>query len=212
MKKIDVSILVPVFNGQKFIGRCLRSLNRQVTDLNYEIVVVDDGSTDLTSYAIGQFGRDVKTITHKHNLGLPAALNSGLKVAKGEYFVRVDADDFVNKWFIQFLYEFLTRNSHLDAVACDYLLVDENEAVLSRENAEQSPIACGLMFKTNQVLALGGYDESFRYLEDKEFRTRFDKKFNSGYLEIPLYRYRRHRANLTNNVEEMERYRKRLNH
>lgn len=210
MKKIDVSILVPVFNGEKFIGRCLRSLNRQVTDLNYEIVVVDDGSTDLTSYAIGQFGRDVKTMTHKQNLGLPTALNSGLKVAKGEYFVRVDADDFVNKWFIQFLYEFLTRNSHLDAVACDYLLVDENEDVLSRENAEQSPIACGLMFKTNQVLALGGYNESFRYLEDKEFRTRFDQKFNSGYLAIPLYRYRRHQANLTNNVEEMERYHKRL--
>lgn len=208
MSKVVLSVLIPVFNGDEYIGRCLRSVLRQETELNYEIILVDDGSTDLTSYAIAQFGKDVRTIRHNENRGLPAALNTGLSIVEGKYLVRVDVDDYVNKWFIQFLYEYLTRNDEFDAVACDYLIVDEQENILTRESAETSPIACGILFKTQNLRDLGGYNEEFRLLEDKEFRVRFDSRFQVGFLRIPLYRYRKHSSNITNDKIQISKYEK----
>ena len=71
MKKI--SVIVAVYNQEKYIGRCLRSLIRQtIPKQNYEIIVIDDGSIDKTSYALEQFYGDIKVISHDNNRGLPA--------------------------------------------------------------------------------------------------------------------------------------------
>lgn len=206
-----VSVIVPVFNEEKYIGRCLRSLLHQsLMHSDYEIIVVNDGSTDNTSYAVSLFCDPsegvVRYLEKPTNDGLPAALNLAIKEAKSDLIVRVDADDFVNKNFLNFLCYFLKQNTHYDAVACDYLLVDDEETVIERMNCSDNPIGCGILFQKHQLLDVGLYDEEFLWQEEKDLRIRFLEKYRISRLELPLYRYRRHEANITNNVNKMEQY------
>lgn len=203
-----VSVIVAAYNQERFIGRCLRSLLHQtVLPHDYEVIVVDDGSTDKTAYALSlftdRFDAPIKIITNESNLGLPASLNCGIKAARGRYIVRVDSDDFVNANFINFLQFYLESNDYADAVACDYLLVDDAENVLERVDCMAAPIACGIMFRKNQLLEVGLYDEAFRCHEERDLRIRFEKKYKIHRLELPLYRYRRHENNITNNTDQM---------
>ena len=206
-----ISVIVPVFNQEKFIGRCLRSLLHQtIAHEKYEIIVVNDGSTDRTPYALELFHDAINIITNSTNIGLPASLNRGITAARSTYIVRVDADDYVNQNFLNFLYVYLDQNRYADAVACDYLLVNDAEDVLERANCIERPIACGIMFKKEQLIDIGMYDESFRWQEDRDLRIRFEKKYSVNRLELPLYRYRRHDNNITNDTDAMERHRQKL--
>ena len=210
-----ISVIVAAFNQERFIGRCLRSLlNQSIPHEHYEIIVINDGSSDLTRYALELFcdpkNSVVRVITNETNLGLPASLNKGIAVARAPYLVRVDADDFVNKNFLNFLHYYLETNPKADAVACDYLLVNDAENVIERSDCIASPIACGIMFRKDQIIEIGLYDEDFRYQEDRDFRIRFDKKYIVSQLAIPLYRYRRHHNNITNDVLEMDRFKRQL--
>ena len=206
-----VSVIVAAYNQEKYIGRCLRSLlDQTLSKEDYEIIVVNDGSTDKTSYALELFQEAISIITNKQNQGLPASVNAGILAANAPYIVRVDADDYVNRNFLNFLYFFLDQNLRMDAVACDYWLVNDAEDWLERMNCDSHPIACGVMFRREQLLEIGMYDEAFRCHEDIELRLRFEKKFQVHRLELPLYRYRRHNNNLTNNLDTMEVYRQNL--
>ncbi len=203
-----VSVVVAAYNEEKFIGRCLRSLLHQTLSLDdYEIIVVNDGSTDRTGYALELFHDAIHTVTNAQNIGLPAAINKGIMAAKAEYIVRVDADDYVNTNFLNFLSFFLDQNANIDAVACDYWLFNDTEEWLERVDCSQEPIACGIMFRKQQLIDIGMYDETFRCHEDKDLRIRFEKKHAITRIELPLYRYRRHENNLTNNDEAMEEHR-----
>lgn len=206
-KSPAVSVLVPVFNQERFIGRCLRSLLAQHYPRDdFEIIVIDDGSTDRTPYALELFHDEVTLIRNEKNGGLPAAINQGIKAAKSPYVVRVDSDDYVNANFISLLQMFLGANRYMDAVACDYLLVDDQEEVLARKNCMEHPIACGIMFRIEQLIDIGMYDEQFLVQEDRDLRIRFLKKYEIHRLELPLYRYRRHENNITNNTEAMNQH------
>jgi glycosyltransferase involved in cell wall biosynthesis len=203
-----ISVIVAVFNQERFIGRCLRSLLDQVMPLqDYEIIVVNDGSDDRTKYALELFcdpyDSVVRVITNETNRGLPASINLGLHASRAPYVIRVDSDDFVNTHFLSFLQFYLEANDCMDAVACDYLLIDDEERVLDRGNCVDDPIACGIMFRKEQLFDIGLYDESFRCHEERELRIRFEKKYKIHRLELPLYRYRRHDNNITNNCEDM---------
>lgn len=202
-----ISVIVPAYNQDKYIGRCLRSLMSQVLPReHFEIIVIDDGSTDRTAYAIELFKEEICLIRNETNLGLPAALNQGVLSAKASYVVRVDADDYVNDHFLTILNMFLSANHYMDAVACDYFLVDDREEVIARKNCLDDPIACGIMFRIEQLIDIGLYDENFLLHEDRDLRIRFLKKYNICRLELPLYRYRRHENNMTNDTEAMSRH------
>ena len=206
-----VSVIVAAYNQEKFIGRCLRSLLHQTLPQDsYEIIVVNDGSTDRTPYALELFHDAIHTITNEKNMGLPAAINCGIKVAQAQYIVRVDADDYVNANFLNFLHFFLDQNPDMDAIACDYWLFNDTEEWLERVDCSRRPIACGILFRKQQLIDIGMYDETFRCHEDQDLRIRFEKKYTVSRLELPLYRYRRHENNLTNNAEAMEHHRQGL--
>ena len=103
-----VSIIVAAYNEEKYIGRCLRSLlNQTMPQDQYEIIVVNDGSTDRTNFALELFHDAIRPITNSQNIGLPASINKGILASKAPYVVRVDADDYVNTNFLNFLYFFL---------------------------------------------------------------------------------------------------------
>ncbi len=201
-KKADVTVIIPTYNHEKFIGRCIRSLlNQNIENNLLEIIVINDGSTDGTSKILELYKDEIKIIENKTNKGLPASLNKAIRLARSPFIVRVDSDDYVNENFINLLHMFLLNNDDIDAVACDYFKVDEKGNIIRRVSCEEDPIACGIMFRIEQLIDIGLYDENFILHEEKELRYRFTKKYEITRLQLPLYRYRQHQSNITKDLE-----------
>ncbi len=197
MESKVISVVIPVYNQEKYVERCLRSVFNQNIDKDlYEVIVVNDGSTDNSLKILEKYSDLINLINHEKNKGLPSALNNGIQSCKSKYVVRVDSDDYVNSNFLNFLYSYISINE-VDAVACDYLLVDENENIISKKNCNTDPIGCGIMFQYDHLINLGLYNENFLINEEIEFRNRFTKNYKINRLEIPLYRYRQHDTNIT---------------
>jgi glycosyltransferase involved in cell wall biosynthesis len=207
MGSITISVIIAARNQEKYIGRCIRSiLNQTYPREMYEVIVINDASDDKTSYALDIFGHEIKVITNPKRLGLPGSLNKGIRSARGHYIVRLDGDDYVNSEYINILEKFLSNNTYMDAVACDYLLVDDSENEIKRGNFYEEPIGCGIMFRLEQMIDVGLYDDGFQSHEDKDLMIRFLKKYSVHRVELPLYRYRKHGSNMTNDSKIMDQY------
>jgi glycosyltransferase involved in cell wall biosynthesis len=197
----DVAVVMAAHNEERYIERALRScISQSAAKGLFEIFVIDDGSTDATRRIAESFG-GIHVLSNEAQLGLPASLNRGLKAAHSRFVVRVDADDYVHSDFIKVLSLFLDLNPYMDAVACDYLIVDEHEEHVEHVNCEERPIGCGVMFRKERLIELGLYDESFLMAEDLDLRLRFEQEWKMHRVELPLYRYRRHGENMTSDVD-----------
>jgi glycosyltransferase involved in cell wall biosynthesis len=206
------SILITAYNVEKYIGRSLRSALSQSVDRNsYEIIVVNDCSTDRTRFALEVFEDEIRLVHNETRIGLPSSLNRGIRRAKGQFIVRVDGDDYVHRDFLKILELHLRLNEEIDAVACDYFLVDDEEHILGRKDCMAEPIACAIMFRIEQLIDIGLYDEDFLCREDEDLRLRFLKKYQIERIKLPLYRYRKHENNMTNDAERMHYFQGMLN-
>ena len=114
MSQLDmlVSIIVPAYNAQLHLAECLDSLLKQ-TYSNLQIIVVDDGSTDNTAVICDEYRKKDERIVviHKSNGGLSDARNAGIEIAKGKYITLIDSDDYVEKDYVQFLYQLIKENN-----------------------------------------------------------------------------------------------------
>jgi glycosyltransferase involved in cell wall biosynthesis len=206
----DVAVIMAAHNEEKYVERALRScLAQSAPDDLYQVILVDDGSTDATRKIVESFRGRVLVLANEVQLGLPASLNRGLKAAHCRYVVRVDADDYVHADFIRVLTLFLDLNPHMDAVACDYYTVDGREEHLEHVNCLERPIGCGIMFRKDRLIELGLYDESFLMAEDLDLRLRFEQRWKMHRVELPLYRYRLHGENMTSDAHRYREHRER---
>jgi glycosyltransferase involved in cell wall biosynthesis len=206
----DVAVVMAAHNEEPYIERALRScLSQSVPRDFFDVVVVDDGSTDATRRIVDSFDDEIVVLSNETQLGLPASLNRGLKAAHSRFVVRVDADDYVHHDFLRVLSLFLELNPHMDAVACDYYTVDEHEEHLEHVNCLDRPIGCGVMFRKERLIELGLYDESFLMAEDLDLRLRFERRWRMHRVELPLYRYRLHGANMTSDAETYQAHQER---
>ncbi|MCO4542854.1 Exopolysaccharide biosynthesis transcriptional activator EpsA [Streptococcus infantarius subsp. infantarius] len=106
-----ISVIVPVYNVESYLERCINSLLNQ-TYSNLEIILIDDGSTDRSGQICDQYkNRDEFVVIHKENAGLGMARNTGLDVATGKYIIFVDSDDYIDNNMIQSLYEEIQKTS-----------------------------------------------------------------------------------------------------
>lgn len=194
-----VSVVVCAFNEERFIGSCLRSLVSQSVDFEYEIVVVDDASDDATGEAVEPFLRNgnISLQRNSSQLGIGASANAGILSSRGRFVVRVDADDYVSESFLSMLIVTARETSSelVRAVRCDYTVVDENGLTIARRNSEEFPIACGILWERDAMVAVGLYSKGRRVHEDVEFEARFESMFKIHRLSVPLYRYRFHARN-----------------
>src|SRR3990167_2726537 len=100
---IKVSIIITCYNLENYISRSINScLNQTMNKNDYEIIVVDDCSSD-NSWSIIQNKNNIISIRHEINKGVGASTNTALKVAKGEYIIKVDGDDFIDENLIFFM-------------------------------------------------------------------------------------------------------------
>ena len=196
----DVSIIICNYNYGKYISRAIRSCLAQ-RNVNLEIIVVDDCSTDDSIDKILSFGDDVKLIKNPKNLGVAESSNVGINAARGRFVIRVDSDDFVNKDMCYFLITYLESNMDAFCVSCDYWLVDDNENKIERKYAKVDNVSCGILYRKDQLINLGGYNTKMRHREEEELRKRLGTEYKVHNLEIPFYRYRMHQNNKTKTNE-----------
>lgn len=195
-----ISVIIPVYNCASWIARSLRSiLDQSLSRNDYEIIVVNDGSTDNLIEVIEPYMDDIVFINQEQNKGLPFSLNQGILKSRGRFVIRLDGDDYVHRDYLKIPYMFLTLNPEMDAVAVDYIKVDEQENVLSRNNCLEDPIGCAIMFRHEQLVSLGLYNENQKLHEEKELMFRFRKKHSLTRIPLPLYRYRDRQGSLSKN-------------
>ena len=200
MSNPDVSIIITNYNYGKFLARSIRSCISQ-RNVKNEVIVVDDCSTDNSLEVLEPFKKDITIIENKKNLGVAGSSNAGIKAAKGQFVIRVDADDFVNKDMSYFMKTYLEANHDAFCVSCDYYLINNHEEVIERKYAEKDNISCGIMYRRDLLLQFGGYDDSMRHREEEELRKRLGEFYKIHHLKIPFYIYRMHNSNKTKEPE-----------
>tara|TARA_B100001093_G_scaffold499688_1_gene549220 strand:+ start:2402 stop:3055 length:654 start_codon:yes stop_codon:yes gene_type:complete len=203
----QISVIIPTYNHELYIGRCIRSLLKQsIPRRDFEIIIVNDCSIDNTREILETFSEDIRYFENEKNSGLAFSLNSGIKKAKGQFIIRVDSDDYVHWDYLKILSMHLQMNHDFDAVACDYTIVDDKQNEIERRNSSEMPIGCGIMFRLKDLIEIGLYDESFRINEEKDLRIRFLKKYKISRIALPLYRYHHHGKNITANKKNVTYY------
>lgn len=203
-----VSLIITTHNYAQFVERAIRSgLDQSMDPNDFEIIVINDASTDNTKEVLANYESEIRIFHLEENVGLAGARNFGIKKAKGQFIVFLDADDYIHRDLLKVQKLFLDENNALDAVSADYYLVDERGARIKHVNAEENPIACGIMFRKDFLHNIGLYDEKFRAREEEDLRIRWTSKYNIYNLIVPLYRYRMHDSNLTKNADAMDKHR-----
>ncbi|WP_342757099.1 glycosyltransferase [Kineothrix sedimenti] len=134
-----VSIIVPVYNGEEYVERCINSLLAQTYE-NVEIIIIDDGSTDRSGQTCDTFSEKydkIKTI-HVENTGVSAARNRGIDEAKGYYISFVDVDDYLETDTLDYLINILEETGS-DIAGCNFhtFLDEQEKQILPKENANK---------------------------------------------------------------------------
>lgn len=208
MKPI-ISVIVPAYNAESTIERCLKSILTQ-TYQNLEVLVINDGSTDNTEKKILKICNDderVKLFSIR-NSGVSHARNLGIDNAKGDYITFVDSDDFIEKEMYQILLG-LIENYNVKIAHCSYQNTDENGKLISvvggknrtiRQNHDEAMICLlegkyfsgGLWNKLyhSSLFSQCRLDETIKYSEDILLNYQlFDQVEASVYIDSPLYNY-----------------------
>lgn len=198
----DISILIVNYNREQYLERCLRSCIDQILfNKSFEIIFVDDGSTDNSLRIAKKFSSAVKIFSLKKNKGIALASNFAIKKSTGKYFVRVDSDDFINKHCINNLAHIIEHNPELAFVYSDHYRVDEfgfKEKLVRLDSQEKiKNHGAGILFNKDIFLKYGGYNENLMEAEDYEIISKIMKKEKFFYLPIPLYRYYIHKNNIS---------------
>lgn len=127
MLLVKYSFIVPIYNVEKYLNRCIDSLLAQ-TYRDFEIVLIDDGSTDSSGAIADRYVEkfsSIITVEHQENKGLGGARNTGIDLAKGNYLVMVDSDDYVSEHLLEVVDRYLIQYDS-DLLIFDYIVEEEN--------------------------------------------------------------------------------------
>lgn len=204
---IDVSIIITNYNKGALLERAVRSATGQILlRKSIEVIIVDDASTDNSLDKFLDLYDQVKIIRHDQNCGVAAASNTGIKAAKGKYWMRLDADDYLSQMSVQYMSTILDNNHDISFVYADHLRItsDTKKPELIKLDSIKKLLmhGAGVLFRKDILDQNGGYDDSLRNCEDYDLIARLLKNgFKGHYLPIPLYRYFVQRDGLTSNED-----------
>lgn len=191
-----VSIVIPCWNAGKHLAGLLDSLRSQ-TFQDFETILVDDGSSDPeTLDAVAALPPDI-TVVRQENMGLPAARNTGLRVARGEYVFPLDCDDRIEPAFLAKGVALLDARPDIDFMFTDMTLVGARSGTLERsfnrfDQLFLNQLPYALLMRRGAWQSVGGYDETMRAgYEDWDFNLRLIQTGSTGQrLAEPLFVYR----------------------
>lgn len=196
-----VSVILPVYNGGRFLEAALESLRDQ-TYTNFEVIVINDGSNDNSMEIIETFHMPNMRIFSQQNQGLPATLNRGIKLALGEYIARMDQDDVSDPDRLEMQAKYLMLHPDIGVVGTGYKLIDTAGKILgirqppcSPQQVERmlfvgNPLVHGsVMFRKEMIEQFGYYSER-ETLEDYHLWSRLAGNVKMVNLPNVLYSYR----------------------
>lgn len=200
-----ISIIVPIYNVQEYLYKCIESILNQ-SYKNIEVILIDDGSVDKSPIICDDFAAldNRIVVIHTQNKGVSSARNLGMNVAKGKYVGFVDADDYIEKDMFKILYEKIKKDNS-DMVMCDvyientkksiYKIYDENyifnKDLMAKNLFNNSGFnwLCNKLFKM-EIVQYITLNESIHMGEDILFICEYICKGSKySYISIPLYHY-----------------------
>ena len=213
-----ISIIIPVYNAGNHIIRCLNSIINQ-TYSNIEVIIIDDGSSDLSGSICDSYARkyDYIQIIHKKNEGVSIARQIGIKHSKGVYSIHVDADDYIDKYEIEkMVNKALKYNA--DIVVCDYLFEYKKNKFAYKKGMKDSCTAIdflkqiydGVFIGTlwNKLIKTSLYNNIIfpkrcNYCEDVYILTQIlSKDITINYINEALYHYCYNASSLTRKTDK----------
>jgi glycosyltransferase involved in cell wall biosynthesis len=218
---ILVSIVIPVYNGERYLSYTLDSVLAQ-THKNIEIIVIDDGSTDDTKDILESYSAKYPVIrtVHKTNSGVSVARNSGWEIAKGQFISFLDADDIWTPENLDLKLDFLINHPNAFGVTSQCEIMDEKN-IRKGEIKKGDPnvnlediliwkgnyitIPSGILFKWETMKLLNGFNPDLSNNADQEILMRALKTQGSFHtLQQTTWYYRRHSDNMSSNLNLME--------
>ncbi|SFB05222.1 glycosyltransferase family 2 protein [Selenomonas ruminantium] len=201
-----VSIVLPTYNGEENIEAAITSVLQQTYN-NWELIIVNDCSTDNTLQLIQKFaGIDsrIKILNNTSNQKLPQTLNNGFAVAKGEYYTWTSDDNMYRPQAIKTLVKALEDNSEADMVYSNYTNIDTEGNVISQSKlGKPNELVCGntigasFLYKREIANIIGNYDTNLFLAEDYDYWLRIYTHGNIIHIDDDLYLYRRHAGSLS---------------
>lgn len=201
-----VSVIVPVYNGEKYLAEAIESIIKQ----NYqplEIIIVDDGSTDKTAEIARQF-QEVAHYVYQKNSGPSTARNRGIKLAKGELIAFLDADDLWVEGILPKQIDYLQNNSQVEIVKgrLQNLVteIDPKTKVLRKKLGKPcvSVHIGSAVYRKSVFEKIGLFDENLRHSEDVDFLVRIrENQLNLAVIDAVFLLYRRHKNSLTSQYD-----------
>lgn len=216
MKKPKISVYVPSRNYGRFLRQALASVFSQ-TMSSWELIIFDEGSTDDTLIIANEFAQRnpkwVKVIRHQEPLGLRACANIATDIARGEYIIRLDADDYLDENAFLVLSHYLDCHRNVGLVYPNWIYIDENGEPLGIERRksvwEEAEVldlpahgAC-TMIRKRVLKAVGGYDPQFSAQDGHEIWLKALHRFRVGNVQTPLFYYRKHETSMSGSRAEM---------
>src|SRR4030042_3541127 len=211
------TVISPTYNQGKFIENALQSvLNQTVED--YEIIVVNDGSTDNTLEILRKYESNPKIhVYSQKNRGCPAALNLGLKLAKGRYICWLSSDDL---WYgdkLEKQLEVFLKDEHLGMVYTDSDIIDEDGNIIQKHYKAGDiniPLparirfinGCSIMIKKECFESIGVFDEDLKHCHDSDMWLRIGMQYRMKRVPLPLIKYRMGDNRLSANKYDDARY------
>ncbi|MEW6172009.1 MAG: glycosyltransferase [Bacillota bacterium] len=216
-----VTVYIPTYNYGKYIKQAIESVLRQSYD-SWELIVIDDASTDETGTVLSNFEGQpkVRIFVNQQNLGLTRNCNRAIELSRGEYIMRLDADDYLDENALLVLCNILDRNPEVALVYPDYWIISENGELLrlerrSKVNDEIKLMdvpahgACS-MIRKSCLIDLGGYNEDIRCQDGYDLWLRLIQKYPVLNINLPLFYYRKHSGSLTTYTDRILRTRQRI--
>lgn len=207
-----VSIILPTYNGSKYIEQSINSCIDQTYN-NWELIIVDDCSTDGTATIIDKYVKKdsrIKSVRHQNNRKLPAALNTGFAEATGDFLTWTSDDNLFLPDALTNMVRFLQTNTPTGVVYCDYNVIDETGIILQKETVMPSEnlaigncIRCCFLYRKKVMQAVGEYSDSLYLSEDYDFFLRASINHQLVPLNKTLYLYRKHDNSLTSKHSEL---------
>jgi CMP-N-acetylneuraminic acid synthetase len=204
----------------RYLQQAIKSVLNQ-TMRDWELIVINDGSTDDTAEVLRQFESDPRIkIIHQPSRGLPASCNTAIAQAGGEYLIRLDADDYFDENALLVLSGILDAHPKVGLVYPDYFLISGDGEILGHVRREKIADDLGLldlpahgagtMIRRQCFLEVGGYDEAVDCQDGYDLWIKFIDRFRVHNVNLPLFYYRRHPVSLSTNPERILRARRSL--
>jgi CMP-N-acetylneuraminic acid synthetase len=210
MSTPKITVYIASRDYGRFLGDAIESVLRQKRE-DWELLIIDDNSSDETGAVMALYRGDPRIRLFKtEGIGLPAVCNLALREARGRYLIRLDADDVFDDNILLVLAAWLDDDDDLALVFPDYYVTDEFGEILTHERRmslsqrnhmlDIPPHGAGALVRAEIVRQVGGYREDLGAQDGFDLWAKIARQYKTANVNLPLFYYRRHGDNLTNNV------------